>query len=198
MSPLSDAELLTRRSFVEILGVLCAAGCLAGGPAEVHASLARAARSRLCAPAWEVFTPGQAATVDAIACQIMPTDDTPGAREAGVVFFIDHSLGTWAGSQRDFFLAGLEDLDRRAALMGRRALRFAQLSAARQVELLRSIETTPFFQVARFFTLMGMFSLPIHGGNRNLVGWKLIGYEHRPAWQPPFGYYDAAAAGKDS
>ncbi len=199
MTALVDVEqsLLTRRSFVEVVGVLCAAGCLAGTPADIHASLARAARSRsLRAPAWEVFTAEQAVAVEAIANQIMPTDDAPGAREAGVVYFIDHSLATWAASQRTFFLAGVEDLDRRAARQGQGAPRFAEISGERQIDLLRSIETTPFFQAARFFTLLGMFSLPVHGGNRNLVGWKLIGFEHRPAWQPPFGYYDAAVAGR--
>ena len=30
-----------------------------------------------------------------------------------------------------------------------------------------------------------------YGGNRDRVGWKLIGFEDRMAYQPPFGYYDA-------
>ena len=47
-----------------------------------------------CAPAphtseWHTFTDADAAVVDAIAALIIPTDDTPGAREAGVVQFID-------------------------------------------------------------------------------------------------------------
>ena len=44
----------------------------------------------------EVLTAEQARQVEAIACQIIPTDDLPGAREAGVVYFIDRALKTFA------------------------------------------------------------------------------------------------------
>ena len=43
----------------------------------------------------------------------------------------------------------------------------------------------------RYLTLAGMFSLPEHGGNRDQIGWRLLGFENRHAWQPPFGFYDA-------
>ena len=32
--------------------------------------------------------------------------------------------------------------------------------------------------------------MPAYGGNRDGVGWKLIGFEDRHVFQPPFGYYD--------
>ena len=51
-------------------------------------------------------------------------------------------------------------------------------------------DRTPFFETTRLLTLLGMFSMPAHGGNRNGVGWKLIGFEDRHAFQAPFGYYD--------
>ena len=35
-----------------------------------------------------------------------------------------------------------------------------------------------------------MFTLPAYGGNRDRVGWKLIGFEDTHAFYPPFGYYD--------
>jgi hypothetical protein len=38
---------------------------------------------------------------------------------------------------------------------------------------------------------MGFLGHPSHGGNRDLAGWKLIGFEDRAAFEPPFGYYDA-------
>ena len=41
------------------------------------------------------LTPAEVADVEAIAAQIIPTDDTPGAREAGVVYFIDRALATF-------------------------------------------------------------------------------------------------------
>jgi hypothetical protein len=35
-----------------------------------------------------------------------------------------------------------------------------------------------------------MFALPGYGGNRDAAGWKLIGFEDRHVFQPPFGHYD--------
>ena len=45
---------------------------------------------------FEFFTPEEAAEVEAIAARIIPTDETPGAREAGVIYFIDRALVTFA------------------------------------------------------------------------------------------------------
>jgi hypothetical protein len=41
------------------------------------------------------FTPDQAAEIEAMAAQIIPTDSTPGAREARVINFIDRALVTF-------------------------------------------------------------------------------------------------------
>ena len=35
-----------------------------------------------------------------------------------------------------------------------------------------------------------MFSMPAYGGNRDGVGWKLIGFDDQHAFQSPFGHYD--------
>jgi hypothetical protein len=41
-------------------------------------------------------------------------------------------------------------------------------------------------------TIAGFFGMSSYGGNRDNLGWKLLGLdgEHH-AWQSPFGYYDA-------
>jgi hypothetical protein len=36
-----------------------------------------------------------------------------------------------------------------------------------------------------------MFSSPEYGGNRDKVGFELLGFTDQHAWQPPFGFYDA-------
>ena len=74
----------------------------------------------------------------------------------------------------------------------------AGLPTAQQVELLKAIEKTEFFQQMRRHTILGFFGDPKYGGNRDMAGWKLIGVEHAMRYQPPFGYYDAEAAGKDT
>jgi hypothetical protein len=47
------------------------------------------------------------ADVDAITAQIIPTDDTPGAREAGVALFIDRALATFFGRMAPDFRSQL-------------------------------------------------------------------------------------------
>jgi hypothetical protein len=38
---------------------------------------------------------------------------------------------------------------------------------------------------------VGTFALPSWGGNRDYMGWHLLGFEHQMTFQAPFGYYDA-------
>jgi len=136
------------------------------------------------------LTATEAADIEAVASQIIPTDGFPGAREAGVVYFIDRALGTFfsqlAGdyrSQLTTFQAGYRN--RYPA-----ARSFASLTSEQQVEWLKSVDHTPFFTTTHLLTLLGMFTLPAYGGNRDRVGWKLIGFEDTHAFYPPFGYYD--------
>src|SRR5262249_2504415 len=136
------------------------------------------------------LTAAEAADVEAVAAHIVPTDDTPGAREAGVVYFIDRALATFLAQLGTDYRAQLRAFQ--AALRERHpgAESFASLASDQQLDLLRSIERSPFFDTTRLLTLLGMFALPSYGGNRGGVGWKLIGFEDRHFFQPPFGYYD--------
>ena len=127
----------------------------------------------------------EAADIEAVASQIIPSDDTPGAREAGVVYFIDRSLASCFSRLAGDYRAQLAAFQ--AAFRERHpsAGSFASLPSERQVEYLKEVDQTPFFT-----TLLGMLSLPVYGGNRNGVGWKLLGFEDAHAFAAPFGYYD--------
>ena len=57
-----------------------------------------------------ILTPDQARDVEAIASQIIPTDEFPGAREAGVVYFIDRALKTFAADALPLYQKGIADL----------------------------------------------------------------------------------------
>ena len=131
-----------------------------------------------------------------MAARIIPDDDSPGAREAGVVYFMDTALGSIFAGQSAGIAAGLADLNAKVVAMDGGAMRFAGLDSDGQIDLLRREESSPFFGGVRFMTLCGFLAMPSYGGNRNHVGWDLIGFDHRHAWQPPFGYYDAKATGK--
>ena len=75
--------------------------------------------------------------IEAVAAQILPTTDTPGAREAGVIYFIDHALATFDRSRRRDYQRGLADLQTRVARKFSPVRKFSELDSARQVEVLR-------------------------------------------------------------
>lgn len=132
----------------------------------------------------------EAADVEAVAAQIIPTDDTPGAREAGVVHFIDRALATFLSQLAGEYRAHLAVFQAGVRRQHPGVASFASLGAEQQVEYLKTVDHTPFFDTTRLLTLLGMFSMPAYGGNRDGLGWTLIGFEDRHVFQPPFGHYD--------
>jgi gluconate 2-dehydrogenase gamma chain len=136
------------------------------------------------------LTNAEAADVEAIAAQIIPSDGTPGAREAGVIHFIDRALATYFTRMDDNFRAQLAAFQAACHARYPDAAAFAALSSDQQIEFLKTVDQTPFFGSMKLLTLLGMFTMPAYGGNRDGAGWKLIGFEDLHAFQPPFGYYD--------
>jgi hypothetical protein len=81
------------------------------------------------------FTPSQRAVVTAIAEQVIPKTDSPGASDAGVPRFIELMVADWFNDdERKLFMDGLADLQRRADGG------FANLSPAAQLTLLEQME----------------------------------------------------------
>ena len=172
-----------RRSFLlKSFGASTAAWLMANWPAQVAA-----AEKAQAMGAFTFFNREQAATVDAMAAQIYPSDSTPGAKEAQVIYFIDLALVTFAQDKQDIYAKGLADL---ASKTGGK--RFGALSSSEQIALLTSIEKTPFFKAVRDHTIMGMFSAPQHGGNYKKIGWTQIGFDDSLNFRAPFGAYDKA------
>jgi gluconate 2-dehydrogenase gamma chain len=137
------------------------------------------------------FSPEQALEVDAMASQIIPTDATPGAREAQVVRFIDRILVTFERGAQRSYTEGLEELAAQTKRRFPAAERFSELTSDQQIAVLTGMEATPFFRMVRTHTITGFFASPIHGGNHDRIGWELVGYDDSLEHEPPFGYYDA-------
>jgi gluconate 2-dehydrogenase gamma chain len=184
-------EIPRRRFMRQSCAGLSSAWLLARWP-EILAAQEHAHRlAQSAAPAkFEFFTPAQAAEVEAIAAQIIPSTDTPGAREARVIYFIDRALATFAAQERPAFLKGLKQLPAQVRKLSPQTRKFSALSSAQQIQVLKAIEATPFFELARTMTIIGMFANPEYGGNHDQAGWKLIGFEDRFVFKPPFGFYD--------
>jgi gluconate 2-dehydrogenase gamma chain len=143
---------------------------------------------------FQFLTAADAADVEAICTQIVPSGATPGAREAHVVYFIDKSLSTYFASMAPDYRHGLAEFQTqfRAAAS---AQAFAAADASTQEAFLKTVDRTPFFETTRFLTVLGMFSSPKYGGNYQSSGWKLMGFVDQHAFAPPFGFYDAQYQG---
>jgi gluconate 2-dehydrogenase gamma chain len=245
-----DEGHVSRRVFLKVSGATVASagiapisaqlvGAQGATPPATPAPEATPVGTRQVAPTTAItfFNPVEAATVEALTARILPgTPDDPGAREAGVVYYIDRVL---AGANQGYsvktytqgpFLVVSEaetpvertsrtDIYRVVETAGgdivsrygyqsvltpqeiyRRGLAsveaFAQSSAGKSfldldegeidtlLEAMDADEATDFdapsgkafFTKLRNDTIEGMFSDPLYGGNRDMVGWKLIGY----------------------
>jgi gluconate 2-dehydrogenase gamma chain len=187
-----ELEALSRRSLLQALAATFGAAALPAAWPDIVSAVDHAHAAARVADAAKMswLSAADAADVDAVTAQIIPTDDTPGAREAGVVYFIDRALSTFLSHLAEDYRGQLTAFQ--AAFRERRpgVASFASLPAAQQIAYLSTIDSTPFFDTTRILTLLGMFSMPAYGGNRDGVGWTLLGFEDQHAFQPPFGHYD--------
>jgi hypothetical protein len=187
----------SRRSFL-----LSSSGVLTGAWLASHwsgiAAAAEHAHQMAAAPAhagFEFLSAAEAADVDAIAAQIVPSGATPGAREAHVVYFTDRALATFFSGLAHEFRSGLAEFQTTFRTTHPGAAAFATASPDEQIAFLKSVDRTAFFEGMRMLTLLGMFSSPKYGGNYGGAGWKLLGFADEHVFTPPFGYYDREYAG---
>ncbi len=175
-------------------------------PALVSAAKhARESAASSAAPKLEFFTLEQAVEIDAITARIIPTTDTPGAHEAGAVYFIDRGLTTFASDDQKAYRDGLPEIRARVREMFSGVEKFSAATPEQQDEVLQSFDehvegrrrpfrpnasAQTFFETLRGHTIVAFLIDPDSGGNRDGVGWKVIGREPEHMFQPPFGYYD--------
>jgi len=131
------------------------------------------------------LAPGSFRTLEAVVARLIPRDaNGPGALEAGAAHYIDRALGNALADARERYEQGLAALDDFARTRSGRA--FSALDSAAQDELLRDVEggsglsehaeLAGFFDLVRGHTLEGTFGDPYYGGNRDFIGWDMIGY----------------------
>jgi gluconate 2-dehydrogenase gamma chain len=182
---------MRRRDFVESMTAGLAGALGTAYWSQLTAVGAYAAAVPETAP-YEFLTADQARLLDVITAHLIPTDDTPGAREAKVVRFIDHALATIFKDFQKDFTKTIADFAEFTSHYRPDGASFLKLSASEQIDALSEVERLKpeVFWDLRGATMTGMFAHPEHGGNFGKLGWKLIGYEDRYSWVPPFGYYD--------
>ena len=174
------------------------------------------------------------ATIEAAAARIIPSDQDGGAREAGVIDYIEglmaaddatdadinprekkeyanFLLGSMASRTEEqqatlFKLAGsgsrhlpayrdgVAELDRLAAEL-EPGKDFCGLDHTGQDRVLTALDERKdaFFTLLLTHTMEGFYGHPRHGGNRDRVGWQVLGYPG-PSFphgnEQPYGWYD--------
>jgi gluconate 2-dehydrogenase gamma chain len=175
----------SRRAMIEatlgLFGVVALSGLAAARAVAAEAQSSTVLR---------FLSASEAATVDALAGQIIPTDETPGAREMGVVRFIDHALAGFLSPLAAGIRSGLADFETSCRAEHAGCEGFAALTVDQQIQWLRQVEHTPFFVSLQQLTVLGALTMPAYGGNQDGLGWRLIGFADLHAFEPPFGYYD--------
>ena len=159
--------------------------------------------------AYRYLTPPEVRFLDAAAARLIPADELgPGAKEAGVTYFIDQQLvSSWGTHGRNYRLGPWQEGTPQQGFQSpltpqeiyRAAIReinihctkqygknFNFLNPEQQDEVLHAMEgdkidiqavsSRLFFGLLWRNTQEGFFADPIHGGNRDKIGWKLIGF----------------------
>jgi len=140
---------------------------------------------------WRFFSIDEARALAAMADQIIPPDQDPGASWAGVVNYIDRQL---CGPYRDLqsrYRLGLAGVDQTSR--GLNGKLFADLDSQQQIDVMQQLEagkapsaiwkqmsSSEFFSMVVDHTMQGFYGDPRHGGNREGVSWKMLDLPYPP------------------
>ncbi|MDC0713827.1 gluconate 2-dehydrogenase subunit 3 family protein [Stigmatella sp. ncwal1] len=195
----SSSKRLSRRSFIQRL-TFFGGGVVLLGPMACKRSSPEEAPHALPTPlpdsAHGTFTGRELATVAAACERILPRDEDPGAQDAQVPAYIDRMLQTPELKQmKSDFLQGLAALERRSRSMFQKG--FTESTPSQQDELLAIFKDSRpgsgeahFYELLLVLTLEGFLGDPSYGGNKDRVGWRLVGFDTvgTVAMAPPEGY----------
>jgi gluconate 2-dehydrogenase gamma chain len=106
------------------------------------------------------FSEQECRTMEALLDWIIPADDSPGAREAGVIHYIDRQLMREFREHRKTYREGLAAVNRLGGSL---------------TDVQRDPATRTFFELVVTHAMQGFYSDPRHGGNRDFVSWRMLG-----------------------
>ena len=195
VTAMQNNRLVSRRRFLKSSGAMTGASLLRISAPSLLAITQAACTAKDEAAAFNVLGAQEAADFAAIAARIIPTTETPGATEAGVIYFFDNAFAADMSWALEKMRTGLGSLNAELVENYAGTGWFSELNENDQDAVLSANETTDFFELCWLMTMFGFFSMSKHGGNKDHVAWDLIGFEgHHGAWEYPFGYYDAEYA----
>ncbi len=129
---------------------------------------------------WRFFTAQEAFTVEAVCQRLIPADQDPGAREAGVVNYIDRQLTCHYRRLQPVYRAGIARVDEISRKLY--AGEFGDLDEEKQAGALAEVEKQErvFFDLILAHAMQGFYGDPRHGGNRDWVSWRMLGVPPLP------------------
>jgi gluconate 2-dehydrogenase gamma chain len=162
----ASKHVLTRRQFAltgALSGVAAVCGC--------HTAAGNS---------WNVLSEEHARTLATLCDQIIPADEFPSASQAGVVTYIDRQLARHYRRHQDAYREGLDQVD--AMSRNRFGVAFLNATSTQQLDMVVALEkqNRSFFELIRQHTMEGYYGSPRHGGNRDAVGWHMLGLDEPP------------------
>jgi gluconate 2-dehydrogenase gamma chain len=132
---------------------------------------------------YNVLTPDEAETLGLIAERIFPKTDTPGAAEIDAVNYIDLALAGDYAPLLPLYRAGIRAVNRYARSKFGRAfnlssddLKDAVLMDFEAGSIAEFKNAAEFFETVRCHVLEGVFCEPQYGGNKDMIGWRIVGF----------------------
>jgi gluconate 2-dehydrogenase gamma chain len=162
MNPHDDAGIapFNRREAIRRAAILLGAAL---SPSLLRGAIAAGSDPKVGDKKRSYLSGDQAAAISAIAERILPSTDTPGARDVGVPAFIDLMFGEFmTDEERNTLILGLSEIDK--ASRDSKGFAFAQLDQASQDEILVATAVRSqgregtFFHLMRETTLLGYFT----------------------------------------
>lgn len=182
---------INRRHFMQGSSAVAGSSLLRMTVPMLAAAAGAASQAHAQGAAFKTLSSAEARELAAVAARILPSTETPGANEAGVIHFMDQVLGEQMAGMRQHVAPALAAFQAGITERFDGVATFSALSETDQDSWLQDNDSTPLFSMVYPLTLMGFFAMSKYGGNKDNVGWDLINFDGHGAAVPPFGYYDA-------
>jgi gluconate 2-dehydrogenase gamma chain len=177
----ANGDGVSRRTVLKLVAVVAL-----GAAVGVGASAGITHWGRTAPPPYRFFSEAEAKLLIAICEQIISRDDTPGATDAGVIYYIDRQISGPLARHQQSYRLGLVSF-RKTCLQVYKTP-FEELAFEQQTDALRLIEEDnapnelwgdpsqkAFFDLVLDHTRQGFYGSPRHGGNRDYASYRMLG-----------------------
>lgn len=134
---------------------------------------------------YRFFTPEEAGCIIAFCEQIIPKDSSPGATDAGVIYYIDRQLSGVFYYDQETYRNGIRNIQ--AYCIKKYGKTFESLVPDEQIKTMKMMESNQlnetewpqgkpsgFFNLVLSHTMQGFYGSPIHGGNKDYMSFEML------------------------